>query len=85
MLVVDASVAVRAAGVERGFAPVERHAGGELGREVWRVAEELGWARTHDAEYVAPARLLDCPPVTFDARLRRGAARLVAGASPAEL
>jgi len=29
--------------------------------EAWRVAEALGWAKTHDAEYVALARLRDCP------------------------
>ena len=40
------------------------------------MADELGWARTYDAEYVALARLLDCRVVTADERLRRGADRL---------
>jgi predicted nucleic acid-binding protein len=130
MLVVDASVAVRAAGVDQGFsrlldpdlrapalmwsearavlrqdmwrglvrrddaeraherlerAPVERHADDGLGREAWRVADQLGWARTYDAEYVALARLLECPLVTLDLRLVRGAARLVRVTLPTEL
>ncbi len=47
-----------------------------LGREAWRIAGELGWAKTYDAEYVALARLLGCRVVTLDRRLRRGADRL---------
>lgn len=49
----------------------------ELRQAAWDLAEELGWAKTYDAEYVALARLLDCPLVTLDARLARGAARVV--------
>lgn len=48
----------------------------ELGDEAWRIAEELGWAKTYDAEYVALARLLRCRLVTLDGRLLRGTARL---------
>ena len=33
--------------------PVDRREPGELGHEAWRVADEMGWARTCDAEYVA--------------------------------
>ena len=47
-----------------------------LGAEAWRVANELGWAKTYDAEYVALARLLGCLVVTLDTRLKRGAERL---------
>jgi predicted nucleic acid-binding protein len=47
-----------------------------LAREAWRVAEQFGWKKTYDAEYVALARLLDCRLLTIDGRLRRGAARL---------
>ena len=56
-----------------------------LPRLAWRVAEELGWAKTYDAEYVALARLLGCRLLTADMRLRRGAARAVTVIGPAEL
>lgn len=65
--------------------PVEARAPAGLGREVWRIADELGWAKTYDAEYLALARILDCRLVTLDARLRRGADRLGLVVSPAEL
>ncbi len=57
----------------------------DLPREAWRVADELGWAKTYDAEYVALARLLGCRLVTLDGRLRRGAARLGIVSLPSEL
>lgn len=47
-----------------------------LTAEAWRVASELGWAKTYDAEYLATARLLGTRVVTLDMRLRRGAERL---------
>jgi predicted nucleic acid-binding protein len=47
-----------------------------LAREAWRIAEQFGWKKTYDAEYVALARLLGCRLLTIDARLRRGVARL---------
>ena len=53
--------------------------------EAWRIADELGWAKTYDAEYVALASLLHCRLVTVDARLRRGAARLGFVVGPTEL
>lgn len=46
-----------------------------LGREAWRLADELGWARTYDAEYLALAGLLKCKLVTSDLGIRRGADR----------
>lgn len=66
-------------------AGIERRSPRRLYEEAWRVAAELGWAKTYDAEYVALARLLDCRLVTLDGRLRRGAARLVEVIGPTEL
>jgi predicted nucleic acid-binding protein len=66
-------------------APVERSDHPDLHDETWRVADEMGWAKTYDAEYVALARLLECRLVTLDARLRRGADRLGFVVAPHEL
>jgi predicted nucleic acid-binding protein len=57
----------------------------KLGREAWAIAEEFGWGRTYDAEYVALARLLGCRLVTLDGPLRRGAGRLGFAVTPDEL
>lgn len=65
--------------------PVRRVDDERLGGEVWRISDELGWAKTYDAEYVALARLLACRVVTLDARLRRGADRLGLVVSISEL
>ncbi len=64
--------------------PVCRRSPSGLARRLAR-ADEMGWARTYDAEYVALPRLLDCRLVTLDSRLRRGADRLALVVSPAEL
>jgi predicted nucleic acid-binding protein len=66
-------------------APVKRLDPPNLGAEAWRIADDLGWGRTYDAEYVALAKLLDCRLVTLDTRLRRGADRLGFVVTPAEL
>lgn len=63
-------------------APVKRRAPKQLYREAWRIADDLGWARTYDAEYVALARILGCRLFTLDDRLRRGAGRLVGVVGP---
>lgn len=66
-------------------APVVQHDHAELGDRAWRIADDLGWAKTYDAEYVALADLLGCRLVTVDNRLMRGTARLGFVVSPAEL
>ncbi len=65
--------------------PVERMDPDGLHAEAWRIADEAGWAKTYDAEYVAAARLSGRPLLTLDGRLRRGAARFVDVRTPAEL
>lgn len=65
--------------------PVRRVDRARLGEEAWRVADEFGWGRTYDAEYVALARLLGCRLMTLDARLRRGTDRLGFVIGPDEL
>lgn len=65
--------------------PISEHRHAKLGVESWDVANELGWAKTYDAEYVALARLLGCRLLTLDGRLRRAAEPLVAVVYPTEL
>lgn len=66
-------------------APVRPEPHPDLGDEAWRLADELGFAKTYDAEYVALARLLGCQLVTLDARLRRATDRLGFVVGPTEL
>jgi predicted nucleic acid-binding protein len=42
-----------------------------LRRNAWRFAEQLGWADTYDAEYVALTKLQGDALVTLDERLAR--------------
>ena len=60
--------------LESGVVTERRHA--RLGHEAWAIADELGWTKTYDAEYLALARVLEAPLATLDRRLARAAARV---------
>lgn len=67
-------------------APIERLDPPDLRRQAWQVADQLGWAKTYDAEYVALAQILDIPVLTRDRRLERGgASRLIRLLGPMDL
>jgi predicted nucleic acid-binding protein len=66
-------------------APVERLEPKGHALEAWSVADELGWAKTYDANYVALARMLGCRLVTVDARMRRGTERFGFVIGPTEM
>jgi predicted nucleic acid-binding protein len=51
----------------------------------WQIADHLGWARTYDAEYVALAKLSNCPLLTVDAKLAKAARDLVEILEPLDL
>jgi predicted nucleic acid-binding protein len=52
-----------------------------LRRRAWEIAEQLGWAQTYDAEYVALTQLQADAFVTVDAELARRVAGIVEIAS----
>ncbi|HZS25524.1 MAG TPA: type II toxin-antitoxin system VapC family toxin [Gaiellaceae bacterium] len=52
-----------------------------LQQHAWKVADELGWETTYDAEYVALAQLQADAFVTSDGRLERAVAGVVETAS----
>ena len=66
-------------------APIAARRPRRLASLAWKLAEELGWAKTYDAEYLALAELLDSRVLTVDSRLRRAADRLGLVVLPSEL
>src|SRR5919204_5252267 len=66
-------------------APIAARSPKRLLQEAWTIADNLGWAKTYDAEYVALARLLKCRLVTLDAKLQRSAGKLAEVVGPTEL
>jgi predicted nucleic acid-binding protein len=65
--------------------PVAQRRHRSLGEHAWQIADQFGWAKSYDAEYVALAQLLGCRLVTLDAGLRRTTQRLGFVVSPSEL
>jgi predicted nucleic acid-binding protein len=66
-------------------APISIRSPAKLLKAAWDLADEMGWAKTYDAQYVALARLLDCKLVTLDERLIRGIERLDIAVRPRDL
>ena len=58
-------------------AKVEPYPSRDLAHDAQRLARQLGWAKTYDAEFVTLAKRLGAPLLTVDARLAGAAARLV--------
>jgi predicted nucleic acid-binding protein len=56
-------------------------AGAVLRLQAWKVADQLGWASTYDAEYIALTQLQGDAFVTLDAELARSVEGIVATAS----
>ena len=56
-----------------------------LRRNAWRFAEQLGWAETYDAEYLALTKLQGDALVTLDQELARKAEGVVPTATLDEL
>lgn len=65
--------------------PIHRDEPEGFADESWRVADELGLAKTHDAEFIALARLRATRLVTADARLLRAARRTGLVVGPTEI
>ena len=66
-------------------APISVRTPARLSLKAWEIADQLGWAKTYDAEYIALAVLLRCRLVTLDDRLRRGTERFGVVIGPGDL
>jgi predicted nucleic acid-binding protein len=64
-----------------GAMPIRLLGDAVLRRRAWEIAEQLGWAETYDAEYLALTRLQADAFVTLDAELARQAEGVVPLAS----
>ena len=64
-----------------GRMPIRLLGDAVLRRRAWEVADQLGWASTYDAEYVALTQLQADALVTRDAELARSVEGIVATAS----
>jgi predicted nucleic acid-binding protein len=64
-----------------GRMPIRLLGDAVLRRRAWEVADQLGWASTYDAEYVALTQLQADSLVTLDAELASSVEGIVATAS----
>jgi indolepyruvate ferredoxin oxidoreductase alpha subunit len=64
-----------------GRMPIRLLGDGVLRRRAWDLADQLGWASTYNAEYVALTQLQADAFVTLDADLARSVEGIVATAS----
>ncbi|MFL5911761.1 MAG: type II toxin-antitoxin system VapC family toxin [Gaiellaceae bacterium] len=64
-----------------GQMPIRLLGDAVLRRRAWDIAEQLGWASTYDAEYVALTQLQADVLVTLDAELARSVKGIVETAS----
>ena len=68
-----------------GRMPIRLLSDGVLRRRAWELADQLGWASTFNAEYVALTQLQADAFVTLDAELARSVEGIVTTASIDEL
>lgn len=64
-----------------GWMPIRLLGDAVLRRRAWEVADQLGWASTYNAEYVALTQLQADALVTLDAELARSVEGIVETAS----
>jgi predicted nucleic acid-binding protein len=64
-----------------GRMPIRLLGDAVLRRRAWELADQLGWASTYDAEYVALTQLQADAFITLDARLARSLEGIVTTAS----
>jgi predicted nucleic acid-binding protein len=64
-----------------GRMPIRLLGDAVLRRRAWELADQLGWASTYDAEYVALTQLQADAFITLDAELARRVEGIVATAS----
>ena len=68
-----------------GRMPIRLLGDGVLRRRAWEIADQLGWASTYNAEYIALTQLQADAFVTLDAELARSVQGIVPIASIDEL